>query len=193
MNQEIEDTDSEQPPVTAVIGTVIMFAGGMLLFVMTKLVDNLGGVEQPPRDFTLPPMFYANRPMWYALAGVLILAGVLMQRSKHGPNAAGKPVFRSVVVFSRKDCHLCDDAKVLLLKWSKDLPTILDVDVDDDPELLEQFGDCVPVVEIDGKVRFRGKVSEVLFLRLLDAAKRRGPQIYQPDVPASDSQDEAAG
>jgi hypothetical protein len=41
------------------------------------------------------------------------------------------------------------------------------IDIDGDPALQKQFNECVPVVEINGKVRFRGRVNEVLLLRLL--------------------------
>ena len=30
------------------------------------------------------------------------------------------------------------------------------------PQLREQFDTCVPVVEIDGKIRFRGRVNRML-------------------------------
>jgi len=45
--------------------------------------------------------------------------------------------------------------------------TLDEIDVDQHPELKQQFDTCVPVVEIDGKVRFRGQVNEVLLLRLI--------------------------
>ena len=41
------------------------------------------------------------------------------------------------------------------------------VDVDTDPQLAARFGECVPVVTVNGKVRFRGKVNGVLLRRLL--------------------------
>ena len=41
------------------------------------------------------------------------------------------------------------------------------VDIDSDPRLVEHYDCCVPVVVIDGKVRFRGGVNEVLLRRLL--------------------------
>jgi len=41
------------------------------------------------------------------------------------------------------------------------------VDVDASPELRDRFDTCVPVVEIDGKIRFRGHVDRVLLRRLL--------------------------
>jgi hypothetical protein len=42
-----------------------------------------------------------------------------------------------------------------------------EVDIDLDPELKARFTDCVPVVEIEGKIRFRGRVNEVLLRRLI--------------------------
>nr|AUN35797.1 hypothetical protein [uncultured bacterium] len=74
------------------------------------------------------------------------------------------------MLYTREGCHLCDDARDLLAKFQSALPEIEEVDIDADPELQEKFTDCVPVVEIDGKVRFRGKVNEVLLQRLIDAA-----------------------
>ena len=45
------------------------------------------------------------------------------------------------------------------------LPSILDIDTD--PGLRERFDTCVPVIEIDGKIRFRGRVDEVLLRRIV--------------------------
>ena len=69
-----------------------------------------------------------------------------------------------VVVYTRQGCCLCDDALELLTRLG--LSATL-VDIDQDPELHTRFNTCVPVVEIDGKVRFRGRVNEVLLRRLL--------------------------
>jgi hypothetical protein len=46
------------------------------------------------------------------------------------------------------------------------------VDVDSDPELAGRYDTLVPVVAIDGKVRFKGMVNPVLFERLLVAEAR---------------------
>lgn len=70
----------------------------------------------------------------------------------------------SATLYTRKNCHLCDDALAVLARHGL-RPTI--VDIDRRPELLAEFGECVPVVEIDGKVRFRGRVNELLLRRLL--------------------------
>jgi hypothetical protein len=41
------------------------------------------------------------------------------------------------------------------------------VDINSDAALVEQYGWVIPVVFIDGKERFRGRVDEVLLQRLL--------------------------
>jgi len=41
------------------------------------------------------------------------------------------------------------------------------VDIDANPALRERYNECVPVVEIDGKERFRGRINEVLLQRIL--------------------------
>jgi hypothetical protein len=43
------------------------------------------------------------------------------------------------------------------------------VDVDNDPELAERYGLEVPVVRVNGEVRFRGRVNAVLLRRILKA------------------------
>ena len=69
-----------------------------------------------------------------------------------------------VVLYTRASCHLCEDAQALLELHGLQ-PRLVDIDADD--ALRQQFNECVPVVEIDGKVRFRGRVDPVLLRRLL--------------------------
>jgi glutaredoxin len=76
-----------------------------------------------------------------------------------------------VVLYTRGGCHLCDDAHALLLRHRLQ-PEI--VDIDGDPQLRERFTNCVPVVEINGKVRFRGRINEVLLNRLLEKERDFG-------------------
>jgi len=78
-----------------------------------------------------------------------------------------------VVVYTRQHCPLCDEAADFLESERSRQGFSLDfVDVDDDATLREKYGDCVPVVEVDGKVRFRGHVNPVLWWRLVDALMR---------------------
>ena len=69
-----------------------------------------------------------------------------------------------VVLYTRAGCHLCDDALAALRRHG--LSPLL-VDIDSDPAFRERYNECVPVVEIDGKERFRGRVNEMLLARLL--------------------------
>lgn len=70
----------------------------------------------------------------------------------------------TVTVYSRAGCHLCDEAIELLGRYGLS-PTV--VDIDTDPELALRYTNCVPVVVIDGRERFRGRVNEILLMRLL--------------------------
>ena len=69
-----------------------------------------------------------------------------------------------VVLYSRPGCHLCDEAAAILSRHGLTFDV---VDVDGDPQLKQRYDTCVPVVEIDGKERFRGRVDELLLRRLL--------------------------
>lgn len=70
----------------------------------------------------------------------------------------------SVTLYTHSGCHLCDDAHALLVRHGL-RPEIVDIDADS--ALRERFNTCVPVVVIDGKERFRGRVNEVLLRRIL--------------------------
>jgi glutaredoxin len=77
-----------------------------------------------------------------------------------------------VVIYTRAGCHLCDDAKRLLEKYRQTYGlTVTEIDIDRDATFKAQFDLCVPVVEINGKVRFRGTVNDVLLRRQLGAER----------------------
>ena len=67
-------------------------------------------------------------------------------------------------VYTREGCHLCDKAVEQLERFGL-TPKLVDIDADD--ELKSEYDQCVPVVEIDGKIRFRGVMNEVLLKRIL--------------------------
>ena len=50
------------------------------------------------------------------------------------------------------------------------------VDVDTSADLAARYGECVPVVTVDGKIRFTGEVNPVLLDRLLHAKARQAPE-----------------
>ena len=77
---------------------------------------------------------------------------------------------------------MCHDAELVLTKHGL-RPRM--VDIDRDGALAAKFGDSVPVVEIDGQIRFRGRIDEMLLRRLLsgsiEAARNTGPQAEAAD------------
>jgi glutaredoxin len=75
-----------------------------------------------------------------------------------------------VIVYTRAACPLCDHAIELLHRYQAAYGFRMDVqDVDASEQLVCDYGNCVPVVTINGKVRFRGQVNEVLLRRVLEA------------------------
>ena len=84
----------------------------------------------------------------------------------------GRAIRRPVVVlYTRKGCHSCHEIQAQLeaeqLVVDFEL-TVLDIDQD---ERLKTLYDLeVPVVSIDGRVRFRGQINVVLLRRALRAA-----------------------
>ncbi len=86
---------------------------------------------------------------------------------------ATHPVFQSVKLYTRESCHLCEQALTVLSDFADVMPEIILVDLDENPEFLERYSMHVPVVEIDGRVRFRGVVSRVLLRRMIESRQRQ--------------------
>jgi glutaredoxin len=83
-------------------------------------------------------------------------------------NAPRMPEPRTVLVYSRKGCHLCEVVKESLSKLSRRGGFIWrEIDVDADTELRRQYNDEVPVVFIDGRKAFKYRMDEQEFLRKL--------------------------
>lgn len=69
----------------------------------------------------------------------------------------------SITVYTRADCHLCEEAieTIRSVESAVDHPVNLDlVDVDDHPDLAERYGDRVPYVLIDGTPAFKYTIDE---------------------------------
>ncbi len=76
-------------------------------------------------------------------------------------------------VYSRDQCGCCHKALDLLRDYQARCGfAIEEVDIDTDPELVAKYNTEVPVVAVNGKVRFRGVVNPVLLNRLLLAESR---------------------
>ena len=77
----------------------------------------------------------------------------------------------TVTLYTRPQCCCCHTALEVLQELQEDHGfQIEEVDASD-PSFEDLIGPTVPVIAVDGKVRFRGEVNRVLFERLL--ASRR--------------------
>ena len=74
---------------------------------------------------------------------------------------------RSVTLYGRPGCHLCDEAReaILELAAEDEALDLREVDIDSDDRLLAAYLERIPVVELDGR-----EVSELEFDR--DAFER---------------------
>lgn len=63
-----------------------------------------------------------------------------------------------VTLYSRADCHLCDEARAVIESVVGDAYD--EIDIDSDPELHERFTDEVPVTYVDGRQHDFWRVSE---------------------------------
>jgi glutaredoxin len=73
-----------------------------------------------------------------------------------------------VIVYSRKQCHLCDEVKETLARLeSNGLFRWREIDIDGDPELQRLYNEEVPVVFIDGRKAFKYTLEEREFLKKL--------------------------
>lgn len=70
---------------------------------------------------------------------------------------------RTVTVYTREECHLCEEAIATIRRVADDVATDVEVelvDVDEDPDLREQYGERVPYVLVDGNPAFKYRVDE---------------------------------
>ena len=66
-----------------------------------------------------------------------------------------------VTLYTRHDCHLCEDAAAMLQRLAGPLGLrVVTCDVDADPALQGRYGDRVPVVAIDGEEIAAGLLHE---------------------------------
>jgi glutaredoxin len=75
---------------------------------------------------------------------------------------------RTVVLYGRPGCHLCDDARAALLRLRAERPFRLEeVDIERDPELLRRYLERIPVVALDGEELFDYVVDDEALRRRL--------------------------
>ena len=62
-----------------------------------------------------------------------------------------------ITLYSREDCHLCDDARDVLRRVGEPFE---EVDIDTNDELFKRYLERIPVVAVDGTEAFELFVDE---------------------------------
>jgi glutaredoxin len=79
------------------------------------------------------------------------------------------PDTRTVTLYGKPGCHLCEDARAAIdqARASHDFD-LVEIDVSVDPALNREYGERIPVVEIDGVERFQYFVDSTALLNSLE-------------------------
>ena len=73
---------------------------------------------------------------------------------------------RTVTLYSRPGCHLCDEARAVLDRLRAQAPfTVEEVDITGDDVLHARYLERIPVVALDGEDLFDYEVDEAALLR----------------------------
>jgi hypothetical protein len=83
----------------------------------------------------------------------------------------------ALTIYSRPDCHLCDDMKAIVTRVAASAPeptTVRCIDISTDPDLDRQYGLEIPVLLIDGKKAAKYRIGEVELRGLLKKRARAG-------------------
>ncbi|MCX7393761.1 MAG: glutaredoxin family protein [Planctomycetales bacterium] len=134
------------------------------------------GIESSQGIPGMPRAWHQNQSLWLALGlTAVVTGGRLLWNSELPRNEllTWRPAipgqrFGRLVIYTRKNCSLCTEAVELLADYSLWLPDVFEVDIDTDPQLVQDYGTCIPVIACDSKIRFRGRIDETLLRRLIE-------------------------
>jgi glutaredoxin len=75
---------------------------------------------------------------------------------------------RTVTLYGRPGCHLCDEARAVLERVRATHPFRLEeIDIDADDALFKRYLERIPVVAVDGEERFEFFVDDEALKRTL--------------------------
>ena len=74
-----------------------------------------------------------------------------------------------VTLYGKPGCHLCDDARAVVERVRAEHPfDVREVDVSLDPALHREYGERIPVLELDGEELFEFHVDPEELARRVD-------------------------
>jgi hypothetical protein len=79
-----------------------------------------------------------------------------------------------VTLYSRPGCHLCEDARAIVARVCADLgEQFVEISIDDDPALLDEYGEEIPVTLVDGRRHDFWRVDETRLRTALGTPRPR--------------------
>lgn len=70
------------------------------------------------------------------------------------------PAKVKVIIYSKPDCHLCEEAKeVMRAAGCSELYALEEINIESDPELLTRYRYDIPVIMIEGREAFKHRLS----------------------------------
>ncbi len=77
----------------------------------------------------------------------------------------------SLELMTKKDCHLCEIAKEVIDRVIRKFPAELTLtDIEGSSELMQRYGEKIPVLLIEGKESFVYKVHEITLRHKMERA-----------------------
>jgi glutaredoxin len=78
-----------------------------------------------------------------------------------------------ITIYSKPDCHLCEEAKAIIERFSDRYPLEIEmINIEQDPTLYEQYRNDIPVIFLEGRKLFKYRVDEKKLEAALNAEIR---------------------
>ena len=76
-----------------------------------------------------------------------------------------------LTIYSKPECHLCDEMKRVVHRTVEGRPdiTVEEVNISENPELLDRYGLEIPVLTIDGTKVAKYRITSEELVRMLSA------------------------
>lgn len=76
-----------------------------------------------------------------------------------------------ITIYSKKDCHLCEEAKALLVRFANQYPIeIEELNIEEDEGLFEKYRDEIPVIFLNGRKLFKYRIDEKKLRKVIQSA-----------------------
>jgi glutaredoxin len=96
----------------------------------------------------------------------------MSKHSKDAGEASARPL--EITLYTRPGCHLCEDAKAVMLPLLREFgATLREVNIDEDQELTRRYGIDIPVIFIGAHKAAKHRVDPGQFRRQLVEARSR--------------------